>query len=108
MSFTIKDSGKRVDFPSGMRRDVDDGKPRFDLIDRTMLRRWADHMAKGAKKYGPENWRLADSKQELERFRASAFRHFISWLDGETDEDHAAASLFNIAAAEYVKAKLDG
>lgn len=104
--FITKDSGKRVDFPSGMRRDTQDEKPRYDLIDRSMLTRWADLMARGAEKYGEANWTLANSPEELQRFKASAFRHLIQWLQGEDDEDHAAAILFNIAAAEHVKAKL--
>ena len=106
-TFQIKDSGKRIDYPSGMRRDVDDNKPRYDLIDRAFLRRWAMHMMLGAKKYGDNNWRLASSEDELNRFKASAIRHMMQWLDGDTDEDHAAAIAFNVAAAEYVKEKLN-
>lgn len=104
--FTTLDSGERVDFPSGMRRDTDKGKPRYDLVDRPMLKRWAELCARGAAKYGPENWKLADSDEELARFQASAFRHFMQWINGEADEDHAAAILFNVAAAEHVKDKL--
>jgi len=32
MKFETKDSGKRINYRSGMRRDVAEGKPRFDLI----------------------------------------------------------------------------
>ena len=28
--YTTKDSGKRVEFDSGMKRDTQDGKPRYD------------------------------------------------------------------------------
>lgn len=107
MTFQVKDSGKREEYASGMRRDTQEGKPRFDLIDRVFLRRLAIHLAKGAEKYGEENWRLAEGEEELKRFRASAFRHLIQWLDGERDEDHAAAVAFNLAAAEMVLAKLE-
>lgn len=106
MNFTIKDSGERIDYPSGMRRDVDKTKPRYDLIDREFLKRWAEHMRKGAEKYGEENWRKANSEPELKRFMGSAMRHLIQWMNGEEDEDHAAAVAFNIAAAEMVKTKL--
>lgn len=104
--FTIKDSGQRVEFDSGMHRDSTEGKPRYDLLDREGLRRLAMHMGKGATKYGERNWELAASPEELTRFQASAFRHFIQWLDGEVDEDHAAAVCFNIWACEMVKRKL--
>lgn len=107
MGYKTKDSGKRVDFPSGMRRDTDEGKPRYDLIDEPMLTRWAELMARGADKYGEENWRLANSEQELKRFKASGFRHFVQWMRGDDDEDHAAAILYNVAAAEYVKRRID-
>jgi hypothetical protein len=110
--FETKDSGVREDYESGMRRDTQDGKPRYDLViplsmKTNMLRRWAELMARGMDKYGYRNWELANSQEELIRFKASAFRHFIQWFQNEEDEDHAAAVLFNIQAAEYVKEKLD-
>lgn len=106
MEFETKDSGQRVDFESGMRRDTDNGKPRYDLIPDFMLKRWASLMARGAVKYGTDNWRMADSQEELKRFKSSALRHMYQWKCGDTDEDHAAAVLFNIAAAEYLKDKI--
>ncbi len=110
--FKIKDSGSRIDYSSGMRRDVNSGKPRYDLIipvsmRENMLIRWAYHMAKGAEKYGDRNWELACSEDEMKRFKESAIRHFVQWFMGETDEDHASAVFFNIQAYEYVKEKLD-
>lgn len=107
MSFITKDSGKREEFPSGMVRDTDEGKPRYDLIDEPMLTRWAELMARGSQKYGEHNWRHANSQEELNRFIASAFRHFIAWTRGDTDEDHAAGVYYNIMAAEYVKRRLN-
>lgn len=104
--FTTKDSGQRIDYPSGMHRDIQQGKPRYDLIDRDFLYRWAMLMMRGAEKYGEDNWRLANSEDELRRFKASAIRHMMQWLNGEADEDHAAAVAFNIAAAEYVAERL--
>jgi hypothetical protein len=107
MRFETRDSGERQEFPSGMRRDTDAGKPRYDLIDEPMLTRWAELMARGAEKYGQNNWLLANSEEELQRFKASGFRHFIAWIRGDEDEDHGAAVFYNIAAAEYVKRRLN-
>ncbi len=104
--FVTKDSGDRVEFDSGMKRDTQVGKPRYDLCDKGMYKRWAELMGRGADKYGENNWRKANSKSELERFKASAERHLISWLNGEEDEDHGAAVIFNIAAHEATKLKL--
>jgi hypothetical protein len=107
-AFVIKDSGKRIDYESGMRRDVQDGKPMFGLVyDGPMLHRWAVHLTGGAVKYGERNWQLANSQEELNRFMHSAARHFYQWFVGEVDEDHAAAVYFNINAAEYVKGRID-
>ena len=104
--FTTKDSGKRVDYTSGMRRDVQEGKPRYDLIDRPYLKRLAELYARGADKYGDNNWQLANSEEELKRFESSAFRHLMQYLEGDRSEDHACAVTFNLAAAEHVRSKL--
>lgn len=105
--FVVKDSGKRMDYDSGMRRDVQDGKVDYSLIfDGPLMDRLADHLTKGAKKYGRRNWQLANSNEELERFIQSAARHFRQWMRGDMDEDHMAAVVFNLNAAEYVKEKL--
>lgn len=112
MLYETKDSGARQDYASGMRRDTQEGKPDFSLLytdlpyEQQMLTRWAGLMTRGAEKYGRRNWQLANSQEELERFRASAARHFAQWITGETDEDHAAAVLFNVNCAEYVKYRL--
>ena len=107
MKYITKDSGKRVDFKSGMRRDTQDNKPRFNLVYFPLLKRWAELMTRGAEKYGENNWQLANSEEELERFKESALRHMYQFLQGEIDEDHAAAVLFNVAAIVYLKDKLE-
>lgn len=104
--FVVKDSGIREEYESGMRRDTQEGKPDYTLIDLDFLTRLANHLVKGAMKYGEDNWRLANSESELKRFRKSAFRHLVQWLKGECDEDHASAVVFNIMCAEYVKERL--
>lgn len=95
-----------------MRRDIQDGKPRYDLIiaighEHDMLTRWAEILERGMTKYGYRNWEKANSDEEYLRFKASAWRHFVQWFKGEDDEDHAAAVFFNINAAEYLKEKLN-
>ena len=104
--FKTKDSGSRVTYTTGMNRDIQEGKARYDLVDLVMFKRWAELMERGARKYEEDNWRKAETPEELRRFKASAFRHFIQWFSGEEDEDHAAACFFNIAGAEMVKGKL--
>lgn len=107
--FVTKDSGERKEFASGMKRDVTTGKTLWHLVaSGSMLRRWAELLTRGAIKYDADNWMKANGEEELKRFRESAFRHFMQWYNGDTDEDHGAAVFFNINGAEYVKDKLKG
>lgn len=109
--FIVKDSGQRQEFKSGMVRDIGD-KPRYlRILIGPMAQRWAEHLHKGAKKYpdvsiGVPNWTLAAGEAELQRFKESALDHMVKWLNGEIDEDHAAAIFFNVNGAEFVKSKL--
>jgi hypothetical protein len=107
MTYVTKDSGKRQAYASGMVRDVMDDKPRYDLIPGPVLKRLAELYARGAEKYGDNNWQLANSPEELARFKASAWRHFMQWAnDWDGEEDHAVAVVFNIFAYETTKEKL--
>jgi hypothetical protein len=107
MTFETKDSGKRQQFSTGMVRDISEDKIRYDLVDMAMFKRWAELMTRGAKKYKPNNWKKASTQEELNRFKESAFRHFMSWfLEEDQKEDHAAGVYFNIAGAEMVTEKL--
>lgn len=116
--FVTKDSGERKVFGSGMQRDTETGKPRFDLLfaagvplEGQFLTRCAELLGRGAEKYQSRNWEQAEGPAELERFISSAARHFHQWLaqslgappDGE---DHAAAVFFNLNGAEFVKWKM--
>lgn len=104
--YITKDSGMRVDFASGMRRDTNEGKPRYDLIPIPVLKRLAELYARGAEKYGDKNWELANSQEELDRFKASCLRHLYQWLEGDEDEDHAIAVVWNVFAYETIKERL--
>ena len=112
--WTTKDSGARAQFDSGMQRDTEEGKARFDLLvplgvpyEKQMLTRFADLLARGAEKYTARNWEKANSQAELDRYKSSAFRHFMQWITGEEDEDHAAAVMFNIMCYETIKDKVE-
>lgn len=112
--FETKDSGERAHFDSGMQRDTEDGKPRFDLMipldvpyEEQMITRLAALYGRGAVKYESRNWEQANSQAEIDRMKSSAFRHFMQLLCGETDEDHAAAVIFNIIAWQTTEYKTE-
>jgi len=104
--FKVEDNGDRQTYETGMMREPNHGRIRYDLCDMPMLKRWAELMTKGAEKYSEHNWKKASTQEELDRFVESAFRHFFQWITGERDEDHAAAVIFNLAGAEHVMKKL--
>ena len=97
-----------------MVRDTQQGKPAFSLLlpknvpyNEQMLTRLALLLERGKQKYGLRNWEKASSEEEYERFKDSALRHMMQWMNNESDEDHAAAVMFNIIAAEYTKRKIN-
>ena len=92
-----------VEHESGVVRSNPAGKPDYTLVDLPMLERWAAHMTANVDEKGRDNWRKARTDEDLDRFLASAWRHFVAWQRGDTDEDHAAALLFNVAGAEHVR-----
>ncbi len=71
-----------------------------------MLKRLAGLYTRGIQKYGENNWQQARGSQAINRFKSSAFRHFIQWMEGEYDEDHAMAVAWNIFAYERHRERL--
>jgi hypothetical protein len=110
VEFITKDSGDRTQYSSGMVRDRNDDKTRYDLLipkdGVAMLDRWAELLTRGAEKYAARNWEKANSRGEMDEFLQSAWRHFRKWVRGDQDEDHAASVFFNIQGYEYVRGKL--
>ena len=90
---TIKDSGKRQEFNTGSRRDLQAGKGRMDLLPMLSLIRLAKHFEGGANKYGDRNW---EKGQPLSRYFDSAMRHAFKYILGMRDEDHLIAACWNL------------
>jgi len=96
--FVTKDSGVREEFSTGMVRDTQENKPRYDLIPTGPLKRLAELYMRGAIKYSENNWKKG---QPYSRAYASMFRHMVAWREGEASEDHLAAICFNAFALMY-------
>ncbi len=113
VSYAMKDEGDRETYASGMVREPQGERPRFELLlplgvpyEDQFLTRCARLLARGAVKYNDRNWERASGAEELARFQSSALRHLMQWLNGEEDEDHAAAVVFNLLAHETTKWKM--
>ena len=103
----IKDNGVREPFKTGSVRDTRKGKGRHELLPPRAIRRLAEHYERGADKYGDRNWELG---QPSSRYLDSLLRHAFRYADGERDEDHLSAIVFNafgIMFAEEYKPELD-
>jgi hypothetical protein len=92
-AFVTKDSGARQEFETGARRDIQEGKGRFDLIPAEPLIRLAQLYERGAKKYGPHNWTKG---MPTSRYLDSAFRHLVQYIAGDREEDHLIGVVWNI------------
>lgn len=104
MKFQTRDSGKREDFKTGARRDVQEDKPRYDLIPVAALKRLADLYARGAVKYGENNYQKGIP---FSRVYASMFRHLIQFREGDISEDHLAAVAWNAFAIMFYQDEIE-
>lgn len=59
----------------------------------TMFLEVAKHFEEGAKKYGPDNWRLGIP---VWCYIDSAVRHYMKWKRGDNDEPHDRAFVWNL------------
>lgn len=64
----------------------------------TLMLDVARHFENGALKYGERNW---EKGIPISRYIDSALRHLMKDLAGETDEDHAAAFIWNCMCAAW-------
>lgn len=103
--FITKDSGARKEMANWFVRDDDWTKLRYDLIPLDMLERLAWLYTRGAVKYWDWNRQNAVG-DDLQSFKRSAWRHFIQWMKGDIDEDHAIAVCWNIFAYEHLNSKI--
>ena len=94
--YIIKDSGKRKQYDTGAQRDIQEGKGRFDLLPSRTIRALAVHYEKGCLKYGDRNW---EKGINISRYTDSGLRHAFQFLQGDTDENHLIAAIWNLICA---------
>lgn len=98
--------------PSGAIRDSEDGKVNYlNCFDNPMWDRFAVHMTKAEATKGKRNWMKAGddpatAEDDLRRGYESLARHTRQFIRGDTDEDHAAAMIFNLGWIALVEQKI--
>jgi hypothetical protein len=95
----LKDSGERETFATGAIREPNLDRGRYDLIPPIPLRNLAIHYERGARKYEDWNWARG---LPLSRHLNSALRHLRQFQEGQRDEDHLSAVVFNVFAITHV------
>ena len=99
----IKSSDGMAAFASGAVRDKKTGKGRCDLLPACVLLRLAKHYERGAERYGEYNWQQGIP---CHSFVDSAMRHLLKYMDGQTDEDHLIAAIWNLCGLAWTEEKL--
>jgi len=97
-NFTIKQTKGRTHFNTGAVRSDDTGKPQLALLPWDLFPRLADHYLKGANIYGNDNWRYGMNSSHVED---SMMRHVQQYWNGDKDEDHLSAIIFNAFCLMY-------
>ena len=100
----LPDSGERTAFDSGAVRDSMRGKGYPSMIPTVAMMAMARRFEDGATKYGRDNWKKGIPTS---RYCDAAFRHLMSCRDGEINEDHFGAVLWNMACWMWTQEKIN-
>jgi hypothetical protein len=95
MSSALKTSGCEELFGTGAVRDSSGEKMRPDLFSPFAEERVGRWLMLGAQRYAERNWEMG---MPISRCWASLCRHKTKWQQGQRDEDHLAAIIFNAMA----------
>ena len=101
---SLPDSGDRTNFDTGAVRDAMNGKGLPSLIPPEAIRRCARRFEDGASKYGLHNWMKGIP---LSRYQDAITRHTLAAAEGQTDEDHLGAVLWNAAAWVWTQDEIE-
>lgn len=106
MKYSLKNDNKIKELQKdGVKKDNLESKVDFSLIPYSVLERVAWQFTRGAAKYGKDNWKKATMPQAEVLFKPAELRHTLKHVDGQEDEDHAAAAITNIIMYEWHKEK---
>ncbi len=95
-----KSSIENTVYDTGAQRDSRKNKLSFSLMPHAELIRVLKRYQEGADTYGRNNWIKG---MTMSTYYDSAMRHIISYWQGDTSEDHAAAAIWNIFAMMHTE-----
>lgn len=83
----------------------DSGKAQWHLLPMSLVRKCADVLTYGAKKYGPNNWQKLENAEE--RYYDALIRHVVAWhegeeLDQESGISHLAHAMCNLVFLDWL------
>jgi hypothetical protein len=97
----IKKDTQLQTFETGAIREVKDlSKGRYDLLPWEAIHELAIHCAEGAQMHGERN---CEKGIPLHSLLDSAIRHLSCYMQGQTDEPHLRAAMWNIAYAIWTE-----
>jgi hypothetical protein len=99
----VLDSGKRQEFPTGSKRDLQEDKGDPSLLQLISIGFVSKICEIGAKKYGKDNWRKG---QPLSRFLSSAKRHLDKFALNWQDEPHLEMAIWNLMCLQETKSMI--
>lgn len=100
---SLPDNKKRKQSITGaLKEDARKGNPH--LIPTSALRMLAQRFQDGADKYGARNW---EKGHKLSNYVDSLYRHLWQFMDGETDEDHLSAVIWNAVALAHTAKQIE-
>lgn len=84
------------EFDTGAVRDDATGKGRYDLLPWGAIHALAQHVERGAIHYGPRN---VDKGIPQSSLIDSGLRHLSQYIQGDAEDHHLVAALWNVAWA---------
>jgi len=74
--------------------------PQYELIPKAAVDRLVKRLELGAAIHGPNNWRSGGPKF-IEQTKRHMVEHLLSYIEGDTSDDHLGAVLCNAAFLAY-------
>lgn len=100
----LPDTGERREFQTGAVRDASKGKGHFHSIPPIALRKMARRFEDGAVKYSKNNWMRGIP---LSAYVDSINRHLLAIQEGQTDEDHYGALIWNSCTMAWTENEIN-